>query len=343
MITLDNKTNNETDSDSDGDTNEIVHISVEVQFWTILILEIPSIVCTVFLLYHLILDRRLRQQIHNHVVIILLILCLFVLVVDNSFYLDAWRIGYGNSISLSSNLCLLWWFFDIGFYGAISIFLVWASFERHLLVFYRRQFLSTERKIFYGHYLPLITLSMYTLGFYVTVIFLLPCVNTFDFNALSCGSSPCYLDISWLNTWDNLFNGVLCNLLEALFSISLLVRTVWMKFYYRRQLHWKRYGKMTLQLLSISTTSLCINLPLSSIILARNILPVRKDFAIQVESYLFYFSGYTIILLPFACLGCLPELWQKLNFFARCCQRAVNPMTIKTIPRQLGHVSAKHY
>jgi hypothetical protein len=326
----DNETVNNTDSyDYQYDYNEeTVTPSAPVQFWTYLILEIPSIFFTLFLLYYLIFDRRLRQHIHNHVIIVLLFLCLFILVIDNSLYLDGWRRGHGNSFPPSPGVCLLWWFIDYGFYGAISIFLVWASFERHLLVFHRRQFLSTKRKIFYMHYLPLILISLYTIGFYIGAIILPPCKNIFYFNYLSCGSSPCYLDVPWMNTWDNLANGVLCNILEAIFSIALISRTIWRKCYSQSRFQWKKYRKMTIQLLSISTLSLCINLPQSLIILVRQVRPDLSDFGSNIEPYFFYFTGYLILLLPFVSLGCLPELWPKLLFFSQRRQRMIGPMTI---------------
>lgn len=321
----DNSTSNESDSAADYD-DEILIPSAEVQFWTYLVFEIPSIFCTIYLLLHLIFDRHLRRHLHNHVIIILLFLCLVILIVDNSFYLDGWRTGHGNSFTSSANICLLWWFIDYGFYGAISVFLVWASFERHLLVFHRRRFLTSPQKIFYIHYLPLFILSIYLLGFYIGVIVRPPCENIFDFHQLACGSYPCYQDISWLNAWDYLMNGVLCNLFEAIFSSALVFRSIRKKFTARGQLHWKKYRKMTLQLLSISTLSLCINLPQSLIILVRQIQPGMSDFGSAIEPYLFYLTGYLVLLLPFVYLGFTPDLWPKIL----CCKhkRRIGPETI---------------
>ncbi|CAF3666484.1 unnamed protein product [Rotaria sp. Silwood1] len=54
-----------------GTSHEIV-IPRSVQFWLILIFEIPSIACSLFVLYHLVFDRQLRRALHNHVFIILL-------------------------------------------------------------------------------------------------------------------------------------------------------------------------------------------------------------------------------------------------------------------------------
>jgi hypothetical protein len=119
---------------------------------------------------------------------------------------------------------------------------------------------------------------------------------------------------------------VICTILEALFSISLLLRTIWRKLISQRRFHWKKYRKMTIQLLSISTLSLCINLPQSLIVLVRQIDPGMSNFGLYVEPYFFYFTGYVILLLPFVCLGCLPELWPR--FCQGIHRRTIGPMTI---------------
>ncbi|CAF1405392.1 unnamed protein product [Adineta ricciae] len=335
---------NDTDYDYDyQDGSEVFIPSAAIQFWTYLILQIPSLFCTIFLLYYLIFDRRLRQQIHNHVIIVLLFLSLFILAIDNSFYLDGWRLGHGNMRLSTPSFCLLWWFIDYGFYGAVSVFLVWASLERHILIFHRRQLLGTQRKVFYVHYLPLILLSVYLLGFYIGVLVFPPCQNVFYFNYIACGSSPCYQEVPWLNTWDYFVNGILCNILEAIFSVSLLGRTVWKKCYAQSRFQWRKYRKMTIQLLSISTLSLCINLPQSLITLIQQIHPDLHDFGSSVEPYFFYLTGYVILLLPFVSLGCLPELWSRLLCWSQRGRRMVGPMTITAGGGQTVFVRTKHY
>lgn len=302
--------------------------SAPVQFWTYLILEIPSIFCTIFLLFHLTFNKRLRNQIHNHIIVILLLLSFIILVVDNSLYLDGWRNGRINSFPSSSIVCLIWWFIDYGFYGAISVFLVWASLERHLLIFHRRHCFNTYRRTFIFHYLPLIIISLYLAGFYIAAIFFPPCENIFYFESLACGSYPCYLGVPWLNKWDYLMHGVIANILEAFFSSSLLIRTVWKKFYSQTRFNWKKYRKMTVQLLSVSTLSLLINLPQSLIVLVQHVNPDLADFGSSIEPYLFYFTGYVILLLPFICLGCLPELWPKLIWCLKSRRRIIGVGTI---------------
>ncbi|UJR32907.1 hypothetical protein I4U23_020368 [Adineta vaga] len=85
---------------------------------------------------------------------------------------------------------------------------------------------------------------------------------------------------------------------------------------------------MTIQLLSISTLSLCINLPQSIIVLVRQTHSDLNDFGASIEPYFFYFTGYLILLLPFFSLGCLPELWPKLLCWNQRDRRMIGPITI---------------
>ena len=84
---------------------------------------------------------------------------------DNPLYIDAYRLGrHYNSFSMFIPVCLMWWFIDYGFYGAVTVYLAWGSIERHILVFHSHQLLRTQRQRFFIHYLPLIILSIYLLA-----------------------------------------------------------------------------------------------------------------------------------------------------------------------------------
>ncbi|CAF4126208.1 unnamed protein product [Rotaria magnacalcarata] len=109
----DNETENSTYS-YDYDDEEVIIPPAKVQFWTYLVFEIPSLFCNLYLLCYLTFNQRLRSQLQNHVVMILLFLCLIILVVDNSFHLDGFRTGHGNSFLFSIEVCLLWWIIDYG-------------------------------------------------------------------------------------------------------------------------------------------------------------------------------------------------------------------------------------
>ena len=304
--------------------------SDSVQFWSILLLEIPSLACTLFLLYHLLRDRHLWQALHNHVIIILLVLTLGIEIFDNPLYIDASRIdGSHNSFTMVPSICLMWWLFDYGAYGAITVFLAWGSIERHILVFHPRQLLRTARQRFFVHYLPLIILSFYLTTFYVVVILFPPCENTFDFGSVACGLSPCYLNVSYLNLWDYLVNGILCTSIETACSVGLLVRVFWQKHRAHRPMNWRKHRKMSFQLLSVSCLSLTFVVPQSLIVVIRRVGGSNlAEFANGWDPYLTYLYTFVVLLLPFICLICLSELWPRIWFLNWKSRRAIGPLAI---------------
>lgn len=320
--------------------NEELIPSRTVQFWTILSFQIPSLACTIYLLYHLMLDKNLRKLLHNHVIIILLFLAFVVELIDNSLYLDAYRHHGKSSLASSPFICLLWLYVDYGFYGAVTVFLAWGSFERHILIFHRQQFLATKMKRIIFHYLPLGMIAIYMIGFYIGVIVFPPCENVFDYELEVCGMAPCYEEIPWLNVWDYLINGTICTLIEAVCSVSLLIRVLRKRCRVQQSLNWRKHRKMTIQLLSISTLSLSITLPQALVTVVQETIPGMKDFGSEISSYLFYLTTYVILLLPFVCLGSLPELWPKLSFLTRRRRGVVAPFTVTaaTVRKNSGTV-----
>jgi hypothetical protein len=315
-------------------TNDELIPSRQVQFWTILVVQIPSLACTIYLLYHLLFDKKLRKALHNHVILLLIFFSFLVEVIDNPLYLDAFLHNGRNSFQSSPTICLLWWLIDYGVYGAITVFLTWASFERHILIFYHNQLLRTKRKRILFHYIPLGILFIYMIGFYIGVILFPPCENIFDYNSESCGGSPCYQEVSWLNIWDYLIHGTMCIVIEAIFTITLLIRVIWTRYRARQRIHWRKHRKMTIQLLSISILSLSFNLPQNLIIAVQQMMPGISDFGSEIEPYFFYLVDFVVLFLPLVSLGCLPELWPKFILCKQRRQRIVAPFIMTTARRQ---------
>ncbi|CAF0790341.1 unnamed protein product [Adineta ricciae] len=321
---------NEPNDNTADQSFEKFIIPSAVQFWTFLIFEIPSLACTIFLLYNYLASSKLRNALHNHIVIILLIIVLCIEIFDDPLYIDAYRFGGGkNSFTMTPSICLMWWFIDYGFYGAMSVLLAWGSFERHILVFHHHQLLRTRKQRFLVHYLPLIIIITYTLVFYIIVIFFPPCENTFQFQWLGCGFSPCYEAVWYLNVWDYLGNGILCTFIETICSVTLLVRVLSKKRRLHRPMYWRKHRKMAIQILSISFLSLIIVFPQSLITVIQQIdEPRLGDFGAALNAYLFYLYSFVVFLLPFICLSNQSEIWKKLRRFYRKHRRVIGPATL---------------
>jgi len=76
---------------------------------------------------------------------------------------------------------LLRWFMDLGMFSLRDFLMAWASIERHILVFHD-QWVSTPKKRFFIHYLPLASIVIYIFTLYIIVLFFPPCQNIYIYS-----------------------------------------------------------------------------------------------------------------------------------------------------------------
>ncbi|CAF1343468.1 unnamed protein product, partial [Adineta steineri] len=107
MLTANNSSGNGVSSSVDP-----VAFSHYARFWMILPFYVPSLICSLFVLYHYITNRTLRQALHNHVIIILLSINLVVQLTGIPWNLSYYRLEY---VSPQSQLfCIIWIVVDEG-------------------------------------------------------------------------------------------------------------------------------------------------------------------------------------------------------------------------------------
>ena len=283
-------------------------MSLTSRFWLLLPFVPLSMLCSLFLLAHLLGMKSLREPIHNHVIIVVLILGLLYVSFNVSGAITFYRLG-GVVWPQLSGYCSLWLFVDYGVYNSITVLLAWASFERHILVFHHWLVHTRLRKLLI-HYVPLISLLIYMSTFYITVVFLLPCKNDWDYASDVCGDRGCYHDIDLLAYWELYLHGLIPVILIVFFNITLLLRVLCHKRALRQPIQWKKHCKMAIQLLCISALYLTVNFPLFCLAMGHLLGLNAAD---ELWEILFYATDHVIMFLPFMCLGCLPELWQKLR------------------------------
>jgi hypothetical protein len=172
MSTEDNSSYNDI-SIFDIDTQRFYSI----QFWIFLFLIIPSIICSLFSLYHFLRDRILRQALNNHIIIVLLLINLFYEYTDMSLFIHYFRCF--QSFSPTSTFRLIWGYIDWAFYALQLILYDWITIEKHILIFHDH-LLSTARKRIFVYYLPPIIITIYCLLYYAMVFFASQCENNFD-------------------------------------------------------------------------------------------------------------------------------------------------------------------
>ena len=292
-----------------------ISLSRTVRFWLLLFSDSFSIICTLILLDYLLRDRKLRHALSNHVIIILLALGLTTQMIEIPMYLAF--IAHSGFVRPSRPVtCQIWWFVSLGMYNAGTIFMAWAAIERHILVF-KSQWISTRREKKFIHYLPMGIILLYIFIFYIYVLFISPCQNTYEYELPICGSSPCYQANHFFGLWDFILNNILPTLLVVLMSIAFVIRVKRQKNRLNQHHQWRKQRKMLIQLLSLSALNIVFNMPLNVLSLAR-FCGLPNDFAVEAQHY-FYFSCYFLIFLfPFVCLVSYPELVLRVKRKVLC-------------------------
>ncbi|CAF4377411.1 unnamed protein product, partial [Adineta steineri] len=155
-----------------------------VRFWAFLISNILSFLCCLFVLYHFLFDSNLRRGLHNHVIIIVLIMCLIweLTTVPWSMYLFLYDVVWIQT----PTFCMIWKFLDSTLYTTIVKLVGWTSVERHILIFHD-QWVSTKKKRFFIHYLPLIFIVLYGVVVYGTITPMNGCNRPLYYFITFCG------------------------------------------------------------------------------------------------------------------------------------------------------------
>ncbi|CAF0860767.1 unnamed protein product [Adineta ricciae] len=279
-----------------------------LRFWIFLLLDIPAIACSIFALYHIFKQRKLRESLYNHTIILILSFNTVYQLIDIPLHIQYFRTGAVRPTSTA--ICLIWWFIDYGFFFIDLVLLMWTSFERHLLIFHK-SLVDNRGKRLLVHYLPLFVLVISMLCFYIIVIFAPPCHNTFNFSQNYCGTPGCYHSIPILAMIERIGFAIVPTFLITILSVALFARIIWQKHRVQRNVEWRKQRKITINTILMSSTYLCFDLPLSIIDIVH--LSGSTDWANDALPALYYLSYFPIMLLPFVCLGSIPELRNKIK------------------------------
>ncbi|CAF3482536.1 unnamed protein product, partial [Adineta steineri] len=103
------------------------------RFWMFLISNCASLICSIFVLYYLLFDKKLRWRLNNHAFLVGLIINLFALVLDVPLIL--YYLYHGTVWIQVPFICQLWRYIDAASYTVLPKLVAWASFERHILIF----------------------------------------------------------------------------------------------------------------------------------------------------------------------------------------------------------------
>lgn len=275
-------------------------LSYTLRFWLLLVFAVPSLLCSLFICSYYLFDRKRRRAVQNHAIFII-ILCNVILILTDLCWILHSLHNSGLVLSATATFCTIWWFLDYCLYGIQTVMLAWASIERHILVFHGHLLSTTRKRVIY-HYSPLIVLLLYALLFYSVVVFLPPCANEFDFSSVECGVNPCFLQVRLLRLWESVMHSVVPSLIIAIFSLALLYRTIRHRTRLRQPIQWRKHRRMSVQMLSLSSVYLFMNLPLTVFTLLRVISPTKPQFGFAFQLYQFLLEYSVTLSLPFVVL-----------------------------------------
>jgi hypothetical protein len=313
-------------------------ISNYARSWILLIPLIPSILVSIFNLYHFLSNRTLRTALNNHAIILLLICGLFLEFTDIPWQINYYRTG---TVSFSRPaFCFTWVFSSSAIYISVYLLMAWTSIERHILIFYPN-LVGTKTRRFFFHYFPLAISILYPMIFYLIIFFILPCNIPINYNGRLCNLYNCVLTNFVMALWDSIGHFIMSAFIIVIFSVTLFVRVLYNRYRIRQRIEWRNYKKMALQLLPISALYILLQLP-PMILYAAYSAGLSPNIAADYFGDSLLFTIWVILFTPFACALSLPDLGTKCRNVILFWQRsgAVGPTVLMRTHSKNGQTGA---
>ena len=295
--------------------------SNRIKFWILLVLQLLSLSCFVYVFSKFVFKKQFHQTIHNHVVILLLSVSFLFVTVALSLTLA--YLYTSQVYPASVTFCTLWNWFHYSV-NIINMFLMaFASIERNWLIFYPNVVKNKVRK-FLLHYCPLAFCVLYPPIFYASAMSIHQCAPDYNFTQLLC-KWPCYFyNQDWTNV-DLFFNNYtpLCTI--PVFCSAIYIRVLIQRRKMRQQrFKWRQDKKLILQIWVLSSLYLALWMPVQLTGLIN--LYWSPTFLLQEQiDYIYLFPYLIHIIYPYVVL---------LSFHQETVKRAqqtatVFPMTIQ--------------
>ncbi|CAF1352704.1 unnamed protein product [Adineta steineri] len=287
------------------------------RFWLLLIPNTLSLICSLFVLFHFLFDSTLRHALHNHVIIVILIVCIIAELTTIPFMMYFYLNGV---VWIQSPIfCMIWKFFDSATYTTVPKLVGWSSMERHIIIFHS-QWISTKKKRFLIHYLPIGLIVIYGIVLYGVTTPMNDCHRRFNYKSVYCSYYSCIYDSVTYSLYEFMSGGVLSSACIGFGSIFLIVRIALQKRRLQQQMQWRKYRKISIQLMFIALIFFVFYLPPILLAISQK-LGVPSNVGADYNRYANLFSSYIILLFPFACINTLPKLKTRikktLHYFCR--------------------------
>lgn len=275
-----------------------------IKFLILLILQIFSIPCYLYIFYQIYFKRHWRDSHHQHVMILLLISS-FLFVILSLPITEAYLFT-SNVFPANDTFCSIWTLIHYSL-NIINLYLMgFASIERNWLIFHPW---VTRRKLglILLHYFPLAVCVIFPPAFYITAIFIHQCESTYDYTKLLC-LWPCYFyNIQWANI-DLYVNNYVPLLSIPIFCLIIYIRVLIQKHSMKQEVFkWRRDKRMILQLWATSSLYLGMWMPLQISALINTYWD--GNFMVQAQvDYMYLFPYIIHLIYPFIILITYPRL-----------------------------------
>ena len=303
--------NNTDDIEALYDKRWIVN---RVKFSILLTLQIPAFLLSLLIFYFILTNRGVFQTPQNRALLVLFVVNFIQITVLVTFSIHFYAVG--TVTPATPIYCTLWTFLGYILYAISGYLMATISVQQHILVF-NGHILRIRWKRFLFHYLPLIFFVIYPIIFYSLIILLYPCDGTqWDYTSTICGFTNCYLLYDKvLGTSDWMLNVAFPIVIIVLANVFLIVRVVRQKCRQQRRFRWKRQWRMTVQLLYISSIYIIGSGP-SLVVGIAQIFGYPTFLAEIQTTYFAELASLICLLLPWICLGLVPELgrWITTKF-----------------------------
>jgi hypothetical protein len=269
-----------------------------IKFGILLVLQLLSFPCFLWIFYQFSRQHQLRQSIHHHVILLLLIVS-FLFVTIALPLTEAYM--FTSYVYPSSDMfCSIWTWIHYSLNITNLFLMAFASIERNWLIFHPWLVRNKAGKILL-HYCPLLLCLLYPSMFYFGFILIYPCQNYYDYTQLLC-TYPCYFyNQNWANI-DLFFNNY-----TPLFAIPLFCSIIYARVFIQKRamkqqaFKWSRDKKMVLQLWAVSSLYLGMWMPIQLTGLINTFW--NPTFLLQAQiDYIYLFPYLIHLIYPFIVL-----------------------------------------
>ncbi|UJR12127.1 hypothetical protein I4U23_016304 [Adineta vaga] len=287
----------ESDSLNNTETEYETVISRKIGFYIFLLIDIPSILCSLLLFYYFI---HLREQLHqnrfNQIIIYLLFSSFLTNTIDVPLIIiHFYNYQYVESLNNPNTYCIFWQLCDYIFYSLNLWLMALACFERYLMIFSQRIITTNQWLLVLLYYVSVFSITIFCFLWYIYLVFLYPCEqNSFVYTENICSAS-CYetVDDAMIQNID----WVLANLIPAFLVIFFLCIIVLHVIYHKYKISrhairrgiWKRTRKLFLQLFPIAFIFLTFNIPVITVGMLGVNYPWFNEIPYYYTNLLYYF------------------------------------------------------